>query len=432
MFKNKWFKRITWSSLLILMVLPVLFVKPIQSQTQPYYSGDAVNYQNNIVFGTTNTGYLELFKFNGKEIERILKLKNYDQTLNDYKDFSDFRFSIENGKLYIYAISQYTVFKYDFSALSNLTFVAQQKNTYWDWYDHIDSFGDNLGLVSQKGVKIISSNLQIINAFNFKPSERYSVHGHNTNEYSFGIDNSKIQVFDDFNQAIIKEIPLNFNSPNQNHRVFFDPVKKEIYAVDDYYAKKFSFEGQLLASFRHLDAPGYDMESTYGNPYVYFSNGMGVVKMKKDNFQLNDYAFTTTLGGPQGWAMGLKVVNTSAGDLLVVFNSSNIILLDKNLDKLASVRADGIYNPQAQESLFLNLDHIFGSPGAIVKLSGGGYWPNENLRISLGSQITSIQADKDGRFSLGLTVPSLSPQKIDIKVEGLDSSLKYSIAFEIK
>jgi len=432
MLKNKWFKKVLWIALLTLVLSPLLFINPTNSQVQPYYSGDAVYYQNKVIFGSTDTGYLELFKFDGKNIVRILKLKNYNPIMNDYEQFSSFKFSLENNNLYVYTVSQYTVYKYDFSNLNNLVFVDQQKNTYWDWYDRVDGFGNNIGLISKNGVKIITPNLQIINSLNFKPSEKYGLHGHYTNEYSFAIDNSKIQVFDNLNQVVIEEIALNFKFPNQNHRIFFDPIKKEIYAVDDYYAKKFSFDGQLLSSFRHLDAPGYDMESSYGNPYAYFSNGFGVVKMNKDNFTMNDYAFTTTLGGPQGWAMGLKLVNTPTGDVLVIFNSSNILLLDKNLDKLAAIRSEGVTTPQVQEGLFLNLSQFSGAPGDVITLSGGGYWPNENLKVSFGSQLSNIQADSQGRFSLGLTVPSLSPQRVDVKVEGTDSSLRYSISFEIK
>jgi len=63
------------------------------------------------------------------------------------------------------------------------------------------------------------------------------------------------------------------------------------------------------------------------------------MKMDKENFQVKDYAYTTALDGAGGWAMGLKLVNTKAGDRLVVFNAADILVLNDKLEALASVGA---------------------------------------------------------------------------------------------
>jgi len=181
-----------------------------------------------------------------------------------------------------------------------------------------------------------------------------------------------------------------------------------------------------------LDAEGYDMESSAGNSYVYFSNGFGVVKLNQENFDEADYVYTTSLGGAQGWAMGLKLVNTDEGDRLVVFNASNILVLDGNLKKIASVKSVEEAPVEAKESLFLNINHSFGAPGAIISVSGGGYFPNESLTISFGGQKSEVKADNRGRFDTNVTVPNLKAERLDIKVDGANSKATYSIAFEIK
>jgi hypothetical protein len=155
--------------------------------------------------------------------------------------------------------------------------------------------------------------------------------------------------------------------------------------------------------------------------------------MTKEDFKIADYAFTSTAGGAQGWAMGLKVVNTDSGDVLVVFNGSNIILLDKNLNKIDSIKAKSdsaaIY---AKENLFLNLNRSWSLVNNPITVSGGGFWANEPLRISLGSNNFSAQTGSNGRFSKEINTPDLKTGYHDIKVTGENSNFTYSISLQIK
>lgn len=431
--KKSLLKKSIFALSLALIGLSLLFIRQGETRVQPYYSGDAASYDNNLIVATANTGYLEIFKLEDKSLDRLLKVKIYNPSYNTYEDYSDVKLSIENGTLYVYAVSQYTVFKYDFSDLHRLTLVNKQKNTYWNWYYRVDRYGDNIGLVGKKGIDIIDSNLQVINSFTFTPTEKYSLRSNGSQKFFFGINNGKIQIYDRDTRSITQEIPLNFIQTESNRKIFFDSADGNLYAIDDYYAKKFSPSGQLISSFHHLDAPGYDAESSNGNPYIYFSNGFGVIKMDKEQFKLKDFVYTTNIDASQGWAMGLKLVNTENGDKLVVFNASNITVLDSNLKKIGSAVAEEEADTQAAETLFLNYDHGLGAPGAPIKLNGGGFWPGEELKISFGGQTaTTVKTDQKGRFNTDLTVPALKAQRLDIKVDGTDSGLTYSINFEIK
>lgn len=434
MIKKKLFKRIALIFLSAIILTPLVFISSGSTKIQPYYSGDAISYRGQLIFGTANSGYLEIFKLNGNDVDLLAKVKDYNPTFNSYNDYSDLKFVSENGSLYVYAISQYTVFKYDFSELNSLTLINKVKNNYWEWYKEIEKLGDSLALISDKGIKIINSNLDVIDSYNFTGVEPYSVASNGDNDKILAIGDSKIKIFDRSSRQVTKEISLNFTSDNKNHKAYLDVLNNKIYAIDDYYAKKFdATTGQLLASFRHLDAIGYGLESTVGNDYVYFSNGLGVVKLNKDKFTVADFVYTTMSGGPQGWAIGLKLVNTDKGDILVVFNSSNIILLDGKLDKIASVKAIEEADEKPQEGLYLNLNHNSATIGGTVNLTGGGFWANDQLQIFVGAtEVKIINADKNGRFDTSLTIPDVRKEKQDIKVKGFNSGLTYSISFEVK
>lgn len=434
MIKKKLFKRIALIALMAIILTPLVFINSGNTKVQPYYSGDAINYRGQVIFGTANSGYLEIFKLNGNDVEVLVKTKDHNPTFNSYNDYSDVKFVTENGSLYVYATSQYTVFKYDFSELNSLKLVSKVKNTYWEWYNQIEKLGDSLVLVSDKGVKVINKDLDVIDSYSFTGVESYSIVSNGDNNKILGIGDSKINIFDRSSRKVSKEIALNFTSDGNNHKAYLDTLNNNIYAIDDYYAKKFdATTGELLASYRHLDTAGYDMESSAGNDYVYFSNGLGVVKMNKADFTVADSVETSMIAGPQGWAMGLKLVNTDEGDVLVVFNNSNIVLLNSKLAKIASVKSVETTDEQPLEKLALNIDHTSATVGGTVNLIGVGFWANDKLQILVGeTEIKTITADKNGRFDASLVIPEVKKQKQDIKVNGLNSGLTYSISFEVK
>lgn len=420
------------SSVILISAIMVFFVaKTGKTSLQSYYSGDAIAYQDNVYVSTTNTGSLEVFKLENKTLFSVAKIRPYDSRLNTYGDFYDSKLSIENNHLYVYAVSNYTIYKYEIAG-ANLNLVKQDSNSYWEWYNRIDKFGDNIVTISAKGVKVFNTDLEAIVAYDFKnESAPYNISGDNQ-KYFLSLDNddSSLKIFDRRSNSLVANVPLNFKYGKGNRRAYQD-ADGFIYAVDDYYAKKFSSDGKLLANFKHLDYQGFDIASNANTNYVYFSNGVGVVKLNKE-MKLNDYAWTGNMGGYAGWAMGLKVVYNQ-GDKIVVFNNSNILILNDKLEKIASVSATEQEKQYASENLFLNLDKTVGYPNYQVKLSGGGFLPNEDLAISFNNNsLTTVKADSRGRFSTTIKIPDARPGSYDIKVSGNNSKSHYSISFQVK
>ncbi len=417
---------------LILAVLLAIFgvVNSSRSQLKSYYSGDAINFNGSLYISTTNTDSLEVFKLADNNLKQVAKVRPYDGRLNTYDNFYDSKFIIENGHLYLYAISGFTLYKYEIINGNQLSLVVSQKNTYWEWYNHVDKFGDNLITTSRQGVKIWSADLQVITDYPLVDLENpYNVRAYNNYDI-LNLQNNYLTVYDRATRSETSRIPVNYKKPSDNHLAYQDE-NNNLYVVDDYYAKKFNPDGQLVGSFKHLDYPGYDVASSGRNNYLYFSNGIGVVKLNRDNMKLAAYRFTNNLNGPRGWAMGLRAVDVS-GDKIVVFNNANILVLDANLNKIAAFQATELSDETSAENLFLNLDHAVGASGAKVVLTGGGYFPNEALNIDFGGTKSTAQADVRGRFTANLTVPGLESKAVDIKVIGASSGLSYSISFRIQ
>lgn len=401
------------------------------SQVRSYYSGDAVNFNNRLYVASTNSGSLEVFRLEDDSLRRLVSIQTYDARFGKYNDFYDVKLNPENGHLYVYAISGFTFYKYELVNDNRLTLVGSRENTYWEWYNRVDKFGDDIVTISEKGVKVwntdimdVVDSLPVANA-----AAPYNVRSFN-GRHILNVEGNYLGIYDRETRAAASPVALNYKT-NPGNRAAYQDDNQNIYVMDDYYAKKFSADGVLLGSYRHLDYSGYDMAASGHTDYVYFSNGLGVVKLDKQSMKPTASRETTGLGGPRGWAMGLKVAYVG-GDKVVVFNNSNILVLDDKLAKLASYEATEEAAPTPQENLYLNLDHYLGAPNATVALSGGGFFPREELTIDFAGTKTHATADGRGRFSQVITVPNAKASRVDIRVSGDSSQLHYSIAFDIQ
>jgi hypothetical protein len=423
---------------LIFLIIPVIavliFTHDGQTKTKAYYSGDAISFNGDLYVSSTNSGSLEILKLEDNNLKLISKTKVLNAKFGRYDDFYDSKLSVENNHLFIYAISGYRLFKYEIVGGKNLVLVYDQQNTYWEWYTRVDKFNDNIVTISDKGVKIWNNDLQVIDSFKVTDKDApYNLRSYSKN-FILDVQGNHLNVYDRINRSELISIALNYKDKVGNHKTYQDE-NSDIYVVDDYYAKKYNLNGKLLASFEHIDQPGYDISASGSTDFVYFSNGSGVVKLDKETMKQSAYSFTGGLGGPRGWAMGLKTVYND-GDKVVVFNNSNILVLNDKLKKVASYASvdEEEEKTYSSENLYLNLNHKSGVALASVDLNGGGYFPNEKLNINFGGVKTSIKADNHGRFEQTLTIPDLGTTfngGTDIKVDGETSKLSYSISFRI-
>jgi hypothetical protein len=423
-------KRIISTISIISLLGAILIIQPAETKSVDYYSGDAIYYNNNLYITSSNSGSLEVFKLVNNNLNRIGRVKAINERYNIKEDFNSSTFKVIDGDLYVYGVSKYSLYRYKVNN-NSLRLDRKLKNNIWEWYNRVDVFGDYLVTISPKGVKEWNNNMQVVNAYDIYNKYSYNIDSASSKHLIFNQVGSKLKVYDKISRSYISEITLNYKK-NENRQVYFNSVDDKIYAIDDFYTKKFSLGGNLEHSFRHLDYTGYDVKSN-GNEFVYFSNGLGVVKLKANDMSLVDSQVTTYIGEPGGWAMGLEVVSTRNSDNLILFNNSNILVLDSNLNKIASIKAGSNDKPEIMEDLFLSLDRSSAASNSEIELSGGGFSANENLIIKFKKDVYNITTNNLGRFETILTVPEIKkPEKTDIRVEGQESGLHYSISFNIE
>jgi len=323
--------------LISIFSLSFIMINSGKTYLKSYYSGDAIVFKDKIYVASTNSSSLEVFRLDASVLSLLDQKKAFNPRFNRYEDFFDVSFSIENNRLFVYAVSHYSLYKYQVEN-DDLVLIQEISNTYWEWYNRVNKFGDNIVTVSAKGVKILNNDLQVINSHDFTNLDSPYNISSGIDRFLLNVDEetSALKVYDQESRSIVSNIPLNFKYEKGNRRAYQDSFG-HLYVVDDYYAKKFNLDGKLLGSFEHIGHQGFDIDASGHNHNIYFSNGVGVVQLDQ-NMNLVNYRFTTNLGGLSGWAMGLKVLYLN-GDKLVIFNNTNILILDENLNKITSIEA---------------------------------------------------------------------------------------------
>ncbi|BFD25007.1 MAG: hypothetical protein JST_000326 [Candidatus Parcubacteria bacterium] len=416
------------------LALGLILASSAKTNYVAYYSGDAIAYKNQIIIATTDSGALEIFRQDGKNIERTARLKADAGAWGN--DFSSVKLDSEDNRLLAYATAGFSLYQYDLSNLEQPKLLQKKTNTYFEWYQKVDKFGNHLVTASDKGVKVWRSDgelFDVVDSYPVTVSNGLSLRFDAAGRYivSMGEDNL-VRVYDATERKEITRFPVNYRQSSDQKRLQFDSLNNEILIFDDFFLKRFSLDGDLLTYHPNSAYNGYSVEATGDPNYVYAANGENVMRLSKKNFR-DGLKINATNLNRNGWAMGLKYINVSGQESLVVFNGGGITVLNSSLEKIASINATEIAeNPKAKEPLSLNAEAYVATPGAQFNLRGTGFFPNEELVIKFAADTKTIKADGNGRFQTNLTVPSLSARRTDIKVTGSTSNLTYSTSFEIK
>ncbi|MFH1427956.1 MAG: hypothetical protein ABIG60_05540 [Patescibacteria group bacterium] len=417
-------------SLIIIFGVGFLILPDAESNTKVYYSGEAINFNNKVIFGSTNMNGAEIFALENKKIVRTANFSSYSLLSSTPSDFSDLIFNVENDYLYVYLVDGRYLHKYDITNPYNPRLVDKVKDNSWDWFIGLTKYADKVATIGTKGIKVWNSNMQVVNAFGLKNNYHYNIKFSPSGNYIFNIEGANLQIINGITREEISLIPLLVNEEH-NRSVYSDVVNSQVIVIEDEAVTAFNFNGQEKKSYTHTSNLGYDIDSLANSDYVYFSDGFGVVKLNKNTFTAADWVFTTDLAIANGWAMDLNVVPQNDGEKVIVFNNSSILVLDKNLDMLDYYEASE-EDVAPVEKLFLAIDKNRGAAGSQISLRGGGYGLNEDLLITFAGKKFNIQSDSQGRFTKIITVPDVKPIRTDIKVVGQFSGLHYSVAFDIE
>jgi len=78
---------------LYLLALPLLvilvFTHDGQTKTKSYYSGDAINFNDELYITSANSGNIEVLKLDNNNLKLIAKIRNYNAKYNRYDEFVD-------------------------------------------------------------------------------------------------------------------------------------------------------------------------------------------------------------------------------------------------------------------------------------------------------------------------------------------------------
>lgn len=423
--------------LTIIFAISIVYVAfGVEGKIKPYYSGDAVYANGKLIFGSMNNdGVLELFSYSGNNIQRGAVIKASDALLpfSAKKRIYDFALTNEGGKAFVYTVEGKKMSKYSISDINNPVFVNQVLENNKDWYIGLKKYDSRLMTIGTKEVKLWNYSLQNIDNFKILNKDSYNVGISNDGNYIFNIGTTSVNFFDTVKRAYTYSPEVEIKDSHYR-KSFYDVKSGKMFMIDDERVNKFSTNGSLTASFKHISDKGYDVDATQGSAYVYASDGLGIVKLNKSNLKAVKWAYTTK-SKKGGWAMGLNVVATDGGEKLVVFNNDNILVMDSNLKVLGSVDAADSANVEfIDEPLSLKADRTAGLTGTPVYLTGTGFSYKEDLKITFVDSVFTAKADENGRFKTTITVPSKLPLRdsTDIKVTGVASKLTYSIGFNIQ
>ncbi len=435
----KTMKKINYTPILKISTLVVLSIvlifgvwqEDVQSRTKTYYSGEAVSFNNNLVFATTNTGALELFTLENNEIVRTAMFKpRFVRLPKGSENYHDLSFDVNNGSLYLYLINGRYLYKYDVSNPYAPRLMEKIKDNAWDWFMQLDKTDDYLVTIGTKEIKYWNKNLQVVKSFKVDHQKPENVSCSPKGDYIFSINDNVVEVYDTNERYVTANIQIVAKEAGSLRGLSYDSVHGEIYIADDEALKVFNLEGRELRRFKHTSDYAYDVESSNVNNSIYFSDGIGIVRNDKNNLKAIDWQYTTDIGGKNGWAMDIEVVSDSSGDKLVVFNNKEILVLADDLELIDYFQASEI-DEAPIEGLYLQTSQNNGLTGDYVTVSGGGFAMNEDIIVKMGKDKWSTRTDANGRFKRTITVIDTKPQTTDIKVDGLQSKLSYSISFKI-
>ena len=174
--------------------------------------------------------------------------------------------------------------------------------------------------------------------------------------------------------------------------------------------------------------------STLANGDIFYVNGYGVTKMSNNFEKLGFYK--TANGkkfGEGSWAKGVVAGEVTQGNRVFVLNKTSILEMDENLKFLQQYKYRPKYSAKAYGELRMDVSktYTFSSGNDTVDVDFYGFWPNEQVEVSMAGRTYSIGADNIGQGGLEFFIPKVNPGTYVLKVMGVDSQLSYQVSFVI-
>ena len=426
-----------------------VFGQRAAGKTQTYYSGDAASYRNEVIAASINSGQLELFRLRDGRLERTSIVREIP---GKWEKFLDVILNVEQDRLYAYVTNGTHISKYNVSDPNAPALVMRIKDNANDWFMRLSKIDGRIVSVGTKGLKVWNYDMQVINAYtnerktnNLQMSPDGSYIFEVVTDFEGDTENDFVRVTNATTRQVIMDQPIVLTA-TRSRQLHYDPARQMLYIAGDRVLKQIHLPTREVRNYAHTSTEGFAVDGSSVSSYLYFSDGIGIVKIDHALNPLQWVSFQK-FAIPQSWAMGFKLVSVDGKDRLVVFNNTNITVLDETLAPLASFKAEEevVLTVAPSEPLALALNTYTIAKGRDISLAGAGFASGEEVKISfdkrgatLGAAKT-VKADTAGRFRAVIAAPfdfprgiiySL-PDRIDVRAEGIVSGRHYSTALTV-
>jgi hypothetical protein len=421
-------KKVLIIAVLFAVLGGAFFMQPTEGKTKPYYSGKSADYNGTFYVGTVNTGDFELFALNNGQLNKVTDIQSND---GGSPVFTDLLFSESDGNFYVYLVNGKYLYKYDITNPLTPTVLLKIKDNSQNWTSRLEMVNGNLATIGNKGMNIWNKDMKVVNSYSMINDKNIGSANFAENGKFIANLNSSLKVYDTASRQKVSDYSIASNDASAVRS--FTSDDNLIYLVDDQSLKAVTSNGEVVKQYDHAGNSGYDVINSTDPNYLYFSDGMGVVKMDKESFKSVKWNWTIRTSPAGSWAMGLTSANDENGEKIAVFNGNEILVLDSNMNKIAEYVAVE-QDSRPIQSLSLLLDKNFAASGSQLSVRGAGYGVNETVKIQINKIfVAEVQTDDLGEFSTIVTIPAIkAPLNTEVKVTGESSGLTYSTTFRVE
>ncbi len=446
--------------IIILLIISIgigMYFPMVRGEFKSFERGDSIYFNNKIIVATVASGDFEIFAFNDNVPERKIFIGQDDGILFVEK-FKGVVLRVEDENLFAYLVSSRNIYKYNLTDIDRINLTLKKK---LDLNINIISIDKNNKFIysTERGrIRTWDENLNEITAYDFN-NQAINFKIANTENLIFGINEGKVFIYSISSGKILTKTDLKIKG-EKNRAIYLNEKNEEFYIVDDEFLNIINYDGDVVSKFKHASFVGYDAFLLDNN--IVFTDGIGVVILKREDITPSDWLHTETIKSGNGWAMGLNYIEEVKK--FVLFNNSEILLLDNDLSLISSVEMDRelefdesevvtvienekneeepkieieavpVVNIESEvvkedvpevriEGLYLSGNNI--SSGSYIDLSGVGLMSNEDVVVSFLDEEFNIVTELDGTFKISIQVPPALPGTYNIKVVGLTSERSY-------
>lgn len=362
---------------------------------------------------------------NGREIEfleiakndKLIKLREINALGDPYNAL------IRENQTGTYAIvlEGDFVVQYDISDLSQIK-VVKKMGPYWKHYDYyydIAPFRGNRFLTAgEKGITIWNADTLTVMEKAYEKKTR-AVESYNESIYAISDEGAII-----FNAEREKIIDPYIRIGEHRHQIFVNDEGIGYFPGDD------ALKLRTYTSYKNMPHPSPAGNAAAGfNGIVYFANGWDVYKLDKD---LNLIKNITASRKSGEWSSGLKTVDLDQGKRVIVFNGSDILLLNEDL-KILDEYSYTPSNAEILSSKTMKISPRHGGPKQPVMVAGSGFWPGETVNLYVGVRKYELRANDAGDvFKMAEVPEDAKIGKTNILMSGTQSGFSHSAVFEIQ